>query len=672
LDPPLTGSIDTLILSGQVLIINGEHFTEAGEYFQNLTAANGCDSILTIHVKVLQTVIHYNLNDCVSHNNGDGTDMDYSEFTPLYPDPVSCASVTGSILFRDPPQGNKHSCTAGVNNSVAMCVSSLDNCTYDPGNERSVVFEITIVPAPDTAVQLTGITFFEQAPITFNWISGNSGPNNFPTLFGLRVLKNGVEIYHQENLPTSNAWKLETFDFLQHIQFIVQDPTVFRFELLPYCLVGNGATVAAWDLDEIDVSASCVPFIFTPIINGVVSTETGNALRNVEMQRSDDPSFQSDVTVETNQFGQYSFQHNEPGKHYYIKGYNNNDFKNGVSTLDLIHIQRHLLGIKSIDSPYQLIAADANRNGRISVTDLLELRKLILGVYDVLPNNTSWRFGNAQPELIHLYPWGFNETIDIEALEKDVNHADFTGVKIGDVNGDVKTHLTSSEVSKRNNSKFQLSIAEKLIKHDEPEKIEIKARNNYELAGLQFALQCSGSHVEQIISGVLEIEDDQYVFTDGMLHLSWIANESVDIAAGDVLFTIVLSSKHTGPLSALLHLTDDILSPEAYIGNDLEKYDLELSFNSGNDQDQNTLFPSEPNPFTSSTMIRFQLEHAGTASLRFYDMAGHLLSEIRRPFDAGMNEIEISNQDLNLDEGVILYQLQGDGFIAVQRMVLMK
>jgi hypothetical protein len=90
----------------------------------------------------------------------------------------------------------------------------------------------------------TGLTFYEQAPTTFNWISGNSGPNNYPTLYGIRVLKNGVEIYRKEDIPTTNLWTTQTYDFLNSILFITKDPAVFRFELLPYCLVGNGATVA--------------------------------------------------------------------------------------------------------------------------------------------------------------------------------------------------------------------------------------------------------------------------------------------------------------------------------------------------------------------------------------------------------------------------------------------
>jgi len=68
------------------------------------------------------------------------------------------------------------------------------------------------------------------------------------------------------------------------------------------------------------------------------------------------------------------------------------DQLNGVSTLDLIHIQRHILGLELLESPYQLIAADINSSKDINGIDLVELRKLILGIYTEFPNNTSWRF----------------------------------------------------------------------------------------------------------------------------------------------------------------------------------------------------------------------------------------------------------------------------------------
>ena len=55
------------------------------------------------------------------------------------------------------------------------------------------------------------------------------------------------------------------------------------------------------------------------------------------------------------------------------------DYTNGVSTLDLVLIQRHIfLGLTKLDSPEKLLAADVNKDGKVTASDLVELRKLIL------------------------------------------------------------------------------------------------------------------------------------------------------------------------------------------------------------------------------------------------------------------------------------------------------
>ncbi|MEP6794918.1 MAG: T9SS type A sorting domain-containing protein [Saprospiraceae bacterium] len=673
-DPPLTSSIDTLILYGQAVHINGETYTESGEYIQELTSSKGCDSILTIRVRVLQTAIHYNLNACVSHNNGDGTDMDYSEFTPLYPEPLSCASVTASILHRDPPANNKHSCTNGVNNSVAMCVSSLDTCTYDPGNERSVVFEVTITPAHDTAVQLTGLTFFEQAPVTFNWLSGNSGPNNFPTLYGIRILKNGTEIYRKENITTTNAWTQESYDFTDDILFVTDGPAVFRFELLPYCLTGNGAVVAAWDLDEINITASCVPFNFTPIISGLVNTQDGRAVNDVVIERTEDPAFQTGVDVLTNEYGQYTFDDNEPGQHYSLSGYKNTDFLNGVSTRDLITIQKHLLGIKKLESPYQMIAADANKSNTVSVMDILELRKLILGKYAELPRNTSWRFGNADPNLVSTYPWGFKETIEIESLEKDIRDANFVGVKIGDVNGDAKTNLLDNGISVRDNKTLKFNIKDQTLTSGVPVQIDITSDNFTDVVGFQVALNLNDIDVREVHSGKLEIGNENFNITpQGLLNLSWNGYKNISLGSDEVLFSIIAIPHHSGNLSEMVELDQSGLHAEAYLGEELQAIHLDFDvLKNENPVGENILYQNEPNPFSSNTQVRFHLENAGDASIRIVDLSGHLLKEIKGSYERGMNKVEISNVDLGIQAGIVICQLQSNGFVAVQRMVVIR
>ncbi len=92
-----------------------------------------------------------------------------------------------------------------------------------------------------------------------------------------------------------------------------------------------------------------------------------------------------------------------------------------VSVYDMLIIQKHLIGIKSIDVPQLLIAGDVNNNCNLSVSDLLALRGAILAAspLEALP----WRF---YPEDIQFfnpsYPCAGNT-----GLSYTFNAADYPG-----------------------------------------------------------------------------------------------------------------------------------------------------------------------------------------------------------------------------------------------------
>ena len=109
--------------------------------------------------------------------------------------------------------------------------------------------------------------------------------------------------------------------------------------------------------------------------------------------------------------GSYAFGYLPSNNNYRISAEKNNDFLNGVSTLDIIHIQRHILGTKHFDSAFDMIAGDINNDRELTTIDLIELRKLILGIYDELPNNKSWKFGSDKQWLSVDAPWSFSEDI---------------------------------------------------------------------------------------------------------------------------------------------------------------------------------------------------------------------------------------------------------------------
>lgn len=202
--------------------------------------------------------IHFNMDACSAYAT-QNTNFDYTEFTGEVTNSSTCLqmSVVGGHLYRDEPLRNPHSCTAGVNGSNAMCVSSVMDCNYPAGHMRSVKIDVQVVPGSDGTGSLSSISFYEQAPFNYSWIDGASGLNNYPTLYGIRVLKDGTEIYRSEGNMTTADWTLESFSFLNDPAFTVSSTSVFTFELIGYCLVNNGSLVSAWDLDEITIESSC-------------------------------------------------------------------------------------------------------------------------------------------------------------------------------------------------------------------------------------------------------------------------------------------------------------------------------------------------------------------------------------------------------------------------------
>jgi photosystem II stability/assembly factor-like uncharacterized protein len=122
----------------------------------------------------------------------------------------------------------------------------------------------------------------------------------------------------------------------------------------------------------------------------------------------------------------------------WIKPQSDFDPLQGVSTYDLVLISKHILNIEPLTSPYSIIAADGNNSGTITTFDIVEIRKLILGIYNELPSNYSWRFipktytfQNPSDPFSEAFP----QEIRMATLDQDIANADFWSVKIGDVNG---------------------------------------------------------------------------------------------------------------------------------------------------------------------------------------------------------------------------------------------
>ncbi len=133
----------------------------------------------------------------------------------------------------------------------------------------------------------------------------------------------------------------------------------------------------------------------------------------------------SKVEITKNAQGQYKFEYpsstfpkvNEPMITMESIG---PAFTRELTSTDIITIRRHILETEKFEHDYQLLAADTNGDGRITSTDMLQLRNVILEVINEFPNGTpSYKM---LPESIEIF----------ENPGQSIN-LDFQVVKIGNV-----------------------------------------------------------------------------------------------------------------------------------------------------------------------------------------------------------------------------------------------
>lgn len=221
---------------------------------------------------------------------------------------------------------------------------------------------------------------------------------------------------------------------------VMLDLTVYAWDnaFNPYAIQPDGAMGGPnYSYCEIvlHVYDGCDPPVYSEIY-GTVTTEENEGIAGVTIEI---------VGIDTllslsNADGSFSLGNLEFGPEYTITPALDINPNNGVSTFDQVLIQKHILGIQIIDSPYKMIAADVNNSGHISIFDVIQLRKLSLGIYETFPDNTSWRFVDRDyvfPDATNPWVETFPESIYIPSMYEEWVSEDFIGIKIGDVNGSV-------------------------------------------------------------------------------------------------------------------------------------------------------------------------------------------------------------------------------------------
>jgi hypothetical protein len=384
-------------------------------------------------------------------------------------------------------------------------------------------------------------------------------------------------------------------------------------------------------------------------ISGQILTQDGEPMADVEVLNAGlDLEFQ-----QTDVDGNFSFTGLREGNDYTVQPYHNFDMLNGVTTLDILLIGRYLLEQDDNLTAYQLIAADANRSGAVTILDLIQIRRVILGLDVNFDNNTSWRFipsdyffPNPRDPWQEVFPEvaNFNNLLGNEFVE-------FTAVKVGDVNGNAQPTFLRGLPAEGSGRRVRETLA-LAVERAQPGEYVLYPDADVPAAGMQFTLELAPGSM--VVPG--QIDGGSYRQLENQLLVSFVPMEGKVIDPDRPLMSIIVPEQ--APLPNLTNRGG--LRAEAY-GTDFTVYDLELQLRSDELVDVEVFDGLDvyPNPFYERAVLDFHWPTTEDISLQITGPDGRLYEQRLLPGQYGTNRFSIERPLNAPQSGVLLFTLRG-------------
>jgi hypothetical protein len=401
-------------------------------------------------------------------------------------------------------------------------------------------------------------------------------------------------------------------------------------------------------------------------IAGVIATADNEPVPGVAVSLTGEVS----QTQTTGADGSFAFSDLPGGMDYTLTPFLDDNPRNGVSTYDLILIQKHILGVQPLDSPYQLIAADANYNTTITTLDLIQLRRVILDVSATF-GGPSWRFVAADHEFPNAQdPWqqDFPEIFNANDLEGEVT-ANFVAIKVGDVNGSAAMYAQDGGQA-RSGEAFRLTVAEQTLLPGAEQRVVFRGEALASFAGFQGTLElASGVTLRGIDYGLLSQEhflpnpQDQPAVS-----FSWNGTAT----AADLLFALRLTVDRQLAVHEAIRITDRLTTAEAYTQTgDHRPVAIQVAGQEdGLPAAGLILQQNQPNPVVADyTTIAFSLPRAGETSLVVRDLTGRVRWSRRANLPAGEHRWQVARPSLG-PPGMLWYTLTAGEQTVTRKMLV--
>ncbi len=385
---------------------------------------------------------------------------------------------------------------------------------------------------------------------------------------------------------------------------------------------------------------------FLHAISGSIRMPGGQALAEIPVEVTGDGLQE---TTDCDITGHYVFSDLPVGS-YILRPANNAKWLNGVSTYDLVLISRHILGVQTLTSPYKILAADANRSGSVTTFDILQLRKLILGIYDTVPGSTSWRFLPANytfADSLNPFTTALPEVITLASVTQDQINQDFIGIKLGDLNDN-----TNAADPRSPQDTAWLDLPDLSLLPNVPVAVPLVLKNWSALSGFQFEMLFDQAQLElesTELSPGNALNYSHFAQSGRQsLAVSW-DNGQQQVAAGDSMLLILhILPKRGGSLRQSVRLRQENLRAEAYAGEELVVGPLALRFPTATGPGRNAKsgWQAFPNPFSEEVTFTFELAEPGEVHLLISDALGRPVFVQKADLTAGHQQWRVPGSAL--------------------------
>ncbi len=403
-----------------------------------------------------------------------------------------------------------------------------------------------------------------------------------------------------------------------------------------------------WVTDEAGNQQYCTAFLVlddnddvcpdTPmaLVQGTITTINGESILGTEVKiETGNINIRNFVEIEED--GQFEFGSfaEIPLTNFPMSISKSDDPLNGVSVLDLLLMQKHILSLKNIVDPYILVAADVNNDQVVDVRDLLETKLVMLNRKSIFSQNSSWLYmkneANMDPQLAD------RNQFDIYASTDAPIQIDFIGVKIADLNGSAEIGFSGGGTR----SIRTINIRDEFVHQGAEISIPISFNGIDNLAGAELKLNIADEFltVEDVVDQ--NMESVNFELKDGILHIL-----KVDVLNSMPLnsaFVIKATVSKAGWVSEAVTMAS---GKNMAVDLNEEEFDIQLLFESKAENQVVLDVQLLPNPFKSSTNIVVKNDNQEAGSISILDQTGRVLMQNAIRHDEGIVRMNIKNSDL--------------------------